>query len=207
MKIIYLHGFASSPASSKAQFFASKFRELGIECVVPALDGGDFSSLTISNQLAIIEREAAGQPVTLIGSSLGGYLSALYASQHPETEKVVLLAPAFCFGTHYPRELGPAVLEEWKTKGTRRIPHYGFGEERDLKYDMIVDAARYPDYPEFSQPALLLHGKFDDVVPCTVSETFAASHPNAKLRILASDHQLTDVTGILWDETKSFLGL
>jgi len=210
MKVIYLHGFASSPESSKARFFAAQFATLGVECVVPALDGGDFRNLTITGQLAIVEREAAANtgPVRLIGSSLGGYLSALYAALHPEqVERLVLLAPAFCFGSHYPRELGPATMEAWKNTGVRRIPHYGYGEERDLAYTFIEDAASYPDNPDFRQPALIFHGKNDDVVPVHLSEAFAASHPNAKLRVLDSDHQLTDVTEVLWNETSAFFGL
>ena len=30
---------------------------------------------------------------------MGGYLAALYASRHPEIDRMVLLAPAFGFGT------------------------------------------------------------------------------------------------------------
>jgi uncharacterized protein len=205
VRVIYLHGFASSPASSKAQFFARQFADLGVRCDVPALDGGDFENLTITGQLRVIEELAAGEPVRLIGSSLGGYLAALYASRHPETtDRVVLLAPAFCFGSRYPEELGPEVMEPWKRTGSRRIFHYGFGEERALGYRLIEDAAGYPDYPEFAQPALILHGRNDDVVPASLSETFAASHTNARLLILDSDHQLTDVTTTLWDETQRF---
>jgi hypothetical protein len=204
--VIYLHGFASSPESSKAQFFARQFAALGVRCEVPALDGGDFEHLTISGQLRLLEELVGGERVRLIGSSLGGYLAALYASLHPETDRVVLLAPAFCFGSRYPQELGPEVMEPWQRTGSRKIFHYGFGEERSLSYDLIEDGAKYPDYPEFSQPALILHGRNDDVVPASLSEAFAASHPNARLLVLESDHQLTDVTAILWEETREFFG-
>ncbi len=208
MKVIYLHGFASSPQSSKAQFFAARFGEAGVECVIPALDGGDFANLTITAQLELIEREAGGETVRLIGSSLGGYLAALYASLHPQaTDRVVLLAPAFCFGSYYPQDLGPAILEAWMRTGVRRIPHYGYHEERDLNYGFIEDAVRYPDYPDFTAPALIMHGRNDEVVPVRVSETFAAVHSNARLLVLDSDHQLTDVTATLWKETSAFFGL
>lgn len=207
MKVIYLHGFASSPQSSKAQFFAERFRAAGVECVVPQLDGGDFSRLTISGQLRVIEEEAQGRPVRLIGSSLGGYLAALYASLHPEVDRAVLLAPAFGFGSFYPRELGAEVMEAWRRTGSRRIFHYGFNEERELGYDLIADAARYPDYPDARQDLLLIHGRNDVVVPPVLSENFRAMHPNARLLLLDSDHQLTDVTETLWSETAAFFGL
>ena len=96
-RILYLHGFASSPASSKARFFAERMRAAGALIDIPDLAAGDFEHLTISGQLRVIERAAAGDPVALMGSSLGGYLAALYAARHPEVSRVVLLAPAFGF--------------------------------------------------------------------------------------------------------------
>ena len=75
-RIIYLHGFASSPHSRKAQYFHDQFAANGITMLTPALDGGDFEGLTISGQLAILESTiqdlGAAPPVTLMGSSMGG---------------------------------------------------------------------------------------------------------------------------------------
>src|SRR5262245_8030594 len=98
-RFVYLHGFASGPSSSKARFFRDRFAELGIGLEVPVLAEGAFERLTISGQLAVLEQTTGGDPVSLIGSSMGGYLAALYAARHPEVEKLVLLAPAFSFMT------------------------------------------------------------------------------------------------------------
>ena len=94
-RILYLHGFASSPASSKARFFAARLRAAGGRVEIPDLAAGDFEHLTITGQLRVIEQAAAGEPVALMGSSLGGYLAGLYAARHPEVSRVILLAPAF----------------------------------------------------------------------------------------------------------------
>ena len=96
-RILYLHGFASSPASSKARFFAARLRAAGARVEIPDLAAGDFEHLTITGQLRVIEQAAAGEPVALMGSSLGGYLASLYAARHPEVSRVILLAPAFQF--------------------------------------------------------------------------------------------------------------
>jgi hypothetical protein len=45
----------------------------------------------------------------------------------------------------------------------------------------------------------------DDAVPAQVSSEFAATHPNAHLRLLDSDHELLDVLEIIWQGTESFL--
>ena len=76
--ILYLHGFRSSPASHKAQQMRARLQARGLaeHFVCPALP--------VSPQAAVALAEAliAGSPtpVTLIGSSLGGYY-ATYLSE------------------------------------------------------------------------------------------------------------------------------
>ena len=107
MKLIYLHGFASGPMSGKAQFFQRRFGEIAVDMEIPDLSEGHFETLTISGQLRVIERAAIGQDdVRLIGSSMGGYLAALYAARHPEVSRVMLMAPAFGFARRWPLRLG-----------------------------------------------------------------------------------------------------
>jgi pimeloyl-ACP methyl ester carboxylesterase len=205
MRIVYLHGFASSPQSSKARFFGGKFEELGIPFVAPRLDQGDFEGLTISSQLKVVEDEIRGERVILMGSSLGGYLAALYAARHPEIEKLVLLAPAFQFPTRWRARYSSEELELWRRRGTIPFFHYGFKEERGLGYQIVEDALKYEDEPDFKQPGLVLHGKRDEVVPADVSQSFAEGHPNVRLKLVDSGHELTDVLDILWTETARFL--
>ena len=100
-QFVYLHGFASSPQSSKAQYFRKQFEEKGLTLEIPALDGGDFTHLTITGQLKLVDAAVAGRPTILFGSSLGGYLAALYAARHANIEKLVLLAPAFRFPSRW----------------------------------------------------------------------------------------------------------
>ena len=202
--IIYLHGFASSPQYGKAQFFRRKFSERGVTIRIPRLDQGDFEGLTISKQLGVIERAAEGRPTNLIGSSLGGYLAALYAARHPEVEWLVLMAPAFQFPRRWRERFSAEELAEWKRRGSRPFFHYGYKENRLLDYRFVEDAVEYEDEPEFGQRALVLHGTEDTVVPADVSREFARSHPNVTLRLLRSGHELTDVLDELWAETATF---
>ena len=84
MQVLYLHGFASSPRSSKATFFAEKLASKGINMVTPDLNEPDFSTLTVSRMLkqAGDAVDAAGGPLALIGSSLGGFVAVQAALVH-----------------------------------------------------------------------------------------------------------------------------
>jgi len=204
-RILYLHGFASGPSSSKARYFRDRLERAGAQVEVPDLSAADFEHLTLSGQLAIIERLADGQPVRLMGSSMGGYLAALYAARHPEVERVVLLAPAFRFAKRWNEHLGPEKMEAWRTTGSLEVFHYALGGNRPLSYRIMEDAPAYEDFPDFRQPCLIFHGELDEVVPADYSHQFAATHPNVNLRVLHSGHELLDVIDLMADLIVQFL--
>ena len=210
MRIIYLHGFASSPRSSKARYFSEKFAAARIPFEAPELDRGDFKTLTITGMLEVVA-ECASQsiaPAVLMGSSLGGYLAALYAARHPEqVEKLVLLAPAFQFPRRWRERFAPEEWERWKTSGSLPFFHYAANQQQSLGYQFVEDGFQYEDEPGFSQPGLILHGSQDPVVPVDVSRHFAATHSNVRLKEFSSGHELTDVLDDLWRETTGFLSL
>ncbi len=183
-RLLYVHGFASSPQSRKSQKFREALAARGVPLEVPAMDRGDFAHLTISGQLEVMERTIRGDSVGLIGSSMGGYLASLYAAAHPETSRLVLLAPAFGFAQRLDKRIAepkPADIE---------VFHYGDNRMRRVHYGLIEDALRYPPAPDFTQPAWIFHGTRDEVVPIESSRAFAASHANVRLTELDSDHEL-----------------
>jgi pimeloyl-ACP methyl ester carboxylesterase len=210
-RVLYLHGFASSPASSKARFFRERLTRAGFAVEVPDLAAGDFEGLTITGQLDVIEGAAAeataGEAVTLIGSSMGGYLAALYASRHPETARVVLMAPAFGFARRWCERLGAAAVEEWRRTGALEVFHYGEGQTCKLGYGLLEDGGRYEDYPEVTQPCLIFHGIHDDVVPAQYSRDFAAGRSNVRLELMDSGHDLLNVLDAMADGVEAFLPL
>jgi len=204
-RIVYLHGFASGPGSKKARFFRERFAELGIGLEVPDLAEGNFQGLTLSGQLRVIERVSRGEPVALMGSSMGGYLAALYAARHAEVERLVLMAPAFCFLKRWTGTIGPAAMEQWRESGSYDVFHYGEGRRVPLCYQLIEDATQYEDYPDVAQPALVFHGKNDAAVPAGYSIMFAQKHSQVKLHVMNSDHELLNVLDDMWIEAREFL--
>jgi pimeloyl-ACP methyl ester carboxylesterase len=174
---------------------------------VPALDAGNFFTLTISGQYEILAREANGEPVVLVGSSMGGYLASLYAARHPEVEKLVLLAPAFGFKDRWPAMLGPEKFSDWERTGELEVFHYGDKAPRKVGWQLAADSAAWEAVPSFTQPALIFHGRNDTTVPLASSQAFAAAHPNATLEVFDAGHELTEVLEPMWERAARFLGL
>jgi pimeloyl-ACP methyl ester carboxylesterase len=204
-RILYLHGFASGPSSTKARHFRQRLESAGARVDVLDLAAGDFEHLTLTSQLGVIERAAAGEPVALCGSSMGGYLAALYAARHSEVTRLVLMAPAFAFARRWKQYLGAAQVERWRHSGAMEVFHYGENRNRSLGYALMEDAAGYEEFPDFTQPALIFHGEHDDVVPVEFSIRFAAAHSNVHLEILNSGHELVDVLGDMAEKAADFL--
>lgn len=205
LSVLYLHGFASSPGSRKARFFAEKLRAAGARVEIPALDEGDFEHLTITRQLHVIDSILGQEPVVLIGSSLGGYVASLYAARNQRVKRVMLLAPAFQFHHLWIARMDPDKLRVWKEAGALPIFHYGEAREVPIGYQLIEDAARYEPWPDFSQPGLIFHGTRDQDVPVEYSAKFAQNHPNCRLIRMNSGHELTDVLDQIWEQSSAFL--
>jgi uncharacterized protein len=205
VRIVYLHGFASGPASGKAQYFRRRLAERDIALEIPDLTEGDFEHLTITGQLRVLEGIANGEPVALMGSSMGGYLASLYASTHREVVKLVLMAPAFHFPQRWPEELGPEKTRLWREMGRMEVYHYAENRNAYIGWELMADALKYDPVPHFLQPAIIFHGTEDTVVPSIYSEQYASNHPNVTLYLLKSDHQLTDATEFMWSEVARFL--
>ena len=204
-RIVYLHGFASGPQSSKARYFRTLLQDNGASVAIPDLADGDFEHLTLTGQLSVIDRAVAGEPAALIGSSMGGYLAALYAARHSNVQRIVLLAPAFGFAQRWTERLGPAQVAAWRRTGTIDVFHYADNRDRKLGYQLLADAERFEAYPGFTQPALIFHGAHDDVVPVRYSQEFAANHPNATLEVLDAGHDMLNVLDYMSGKIVPFL--
>ena len=206
MDYIYLHGFASSPNSAKARYFRQALAELAIDLKTPDLNQGDFSQLTITRQIAQVKAEfpLPSAPVTLIGSSLGGLTAAFLAEQLLQVQRLVLLAPAFEFLSHWLPQLG-AKLKQWQDEQYLMVHHYGEKCLLPLSYNFVLDAANYQDKQLLRPvPTLILHGNRDEVIPIAASRNFAASRPWVQLIELNSDHALADVLS-QWQQIQSFM--
>uniref|UniRef100_A0A0G4GR45 AB hydrolase-1 domain-containing protein n=1 Tax=Chromera velia CCMP2878 TaxID=1169474 RepID=A0A0G4GR45_9ALVE len=189
----YCHGWLSSKASVKGNHLASFFDkctdEHGGKVKLELLDLNDddevVGTMTLSSALSKIDafyaRHGVGQKkkMCLIGSSLGGYTAALYASRHPErVSRLVLLCPAFNFRHQLEHLLsegqewtkGSSTFETWRRDGVRRFEAPDKRPEGlSVSFDFVRDLEGYQRFPDFSSPSLILHGEEDEVIPVETS--------------------------------------
>ena len=216
--VIYLHGFASSPKSTKVGYFTARLHEHGIEVECPDFNRPDFSSLTMTRmleqlraELARIDRtpgDARG-PVALIGSSLGGTLGILAAARfQSQVDRLVLLAPAVMFAKPGHHLLPPERLDEWQRRGALPFFHYAEDTERELNFSFYEDSLRYDAFnADIPQPTLIFQGLRDASVDYHTVEAFARTRPGVTLSLLDDDHQLIASLPRIWDDMRAFLGL
>lgn len=210
MQYLYLHGFASSPQSTKAQYLGDRFTQQDRALEILDLNQGDFTHLTLSRQIQQTAScfQDTQTPVTLLGSSFGGLTAVWVAEKFPQVEQLVLLAPAFGFPQTWVDRLGTASLEQWRQCQYLSVYHYGDKQERQLHYNFFVDAQHYElAHVQRSVPTLILHGRHDDVVAIDQSRAYVAAHPAAQLLELESDHSLNDKLPEIWQAVQQFLAI
>jgi pimeloyl-ACP methyl ester carboxylesterase len=211
-RVVYLHGFASSPASTKVGYFTDRFREHGIDVRCPDFNQPDFETLTMSRMLDRLRcdlDDVSGGPAILIGSSLGGTLAILAASQFASrVARLVLLAPAVMFAKPGHHLLPPDGVDQWRRRGMLPFFHYGVQAERNLNFAFYEDSLRYDAFgAPFTQPTMIFQGLRDGSVDYRTVEAFAKMRSNVMLSLLDDDHQLIASLPRMWLDMCPFLGL
>ena len=209
MHPFYLHGFASSARSSKGAFFASKFREHGIDLQTPDFNEPDFSTLTVTRMIdqigGILTGATESGDVVLIGSSLGAFVAIQAALRWPDrVRRLVLLAPALEFSRNRLRDLGD--VDAWERTNRLDVFHYAYGRVVPLHYDLVRDVGRYDcvtaDVPV---PVQIFQGRRDTAVNPEAVERWAGLRPGVELHMLDDDHQLMASLEYIWREMRRFL--
>ena len=94
-KVIFIHGYTSSPKKKKYRVISEKLDELGIEYSIPAFPGDEYPHS--KEWLEIIDKEvkSTNKPVVLVGHSLGTRAALLYLDKFNQKVDTVILIAAF----------------------------------------------------------------------------------------------------------------
>lgn len=184
--LIYIHGFNSSPASSKAQLLKARLDALGrgAEFAAPALPHSPAEAAALLDGLAARNPGAA-----LVGSSLGGYYATWLAEKHGL--KAVLLNPAV-----RPYELLALLVGRQKKLHT--------GEEYDFTARHVAELQSLEVERPTPARYLLLAATGDEVLDYrSAVERYRGCR---QLVIAGSDHGLSDFADYL-DLVLGFCGI
>jgi len=193
LKVIYCHGFASGPLSSKGRAVRDHLARRGIAVDLLDLRVPSPERLRLSRMIEVVRGALRGEERALaIGSSLGGLAVARAAERDPRVAAAVLLAPAFQLVERWRARMGEDEWARWQRDGT--YPYADFavpGGMLHLDFGFIDDAAEVDGgWPGLAVPTTIVHGERDDTVEPALSRAFAASRPHVRLVEVDDDHQL-----------------
>lgn len=202
--VLYLHGFASSPAGRKIGLLRDALAPEGLCVVAPDLNRPSFAQLDFRSIVAAAVTAAeTDPPAVIVGSSLGAMV-ALEASRRGVRAPLVLIAPALAFGKRWTEKLASGDPIPFFHHGeNREIPiHRRFFEEMSQ-----VDSDRDPPRDRVT----ILMGVKDESVPFDgVYQTWrrweASGALKAGSRFIAipdGDHGLIDYVGQIADEVRA----
>ncbi|MGB1287557.1 MAG: YqiA/YcfP family alpha/beta fold hydrolase [Aggregatilineales bacterium] len=214
--VIYLHGFASSPGSKKANFFKSHVEATGATYLIPDLNQPDFQHLTLT---AMLEKTAQtvnsceDGDVYLVGSSMGGLTATHLLDRYKDNaagriKKAILLAPAFDFMSNRNHSMGADWQQKWRDAGSMPFFNYAVDGEVPVHYGLVEDVSQYDSYDaNIDIPIQIFHGTNDESVDYQQSVRFAENRENVTLNLLDSDHQLLDKTDLILQTMLDFFDL
>lgn len=161
--LYYIHGYQSDPNSTKGMLFKEKLNAKAIkyrDCKP--------EDLVISDCLMQIKKEIEGDKnVVLIGSSLGGFLTAKTALENSNVKQIILLNPAII----------PPAVDITKIQGMPQSILFDMQDSNLFKKKMNSDI-------------FILAGTEDDVVPTFWVLEFAKAQ-EATVRFLHDDHSFS----------------
>lgn len=203
---ILCHGFLSSKGSSTNNTLTRMLVGQGIATFRFDFFGqgeseGPFDQITVS--LAVEQAHRAvdlmkdrGYPhIGLMGSSFGGLVSILTASQRTDLACLALKCPVVDFAEELRLEFGDEEMAQWKATGT--IPNIMGGPDRiPLHYAFYEDALRqiaYVPARSITAPTVIVQGDKDEHVPLHQSrQLYEALRVKKHFEMLpGADHQFT----------------
>ena len=200
-KVLYLHGFASSPDGRKVSALRELLAPRGLEIVAPDLNIPSFRKLDFDSICRLTLWEARRHdPVVMVGSSFGA-LVAIETSRRGASSPLVLIAPALGFGQRWIAKLPPG----------DPLVFFHHAEEKDLPihrrfFEQLADYEEDRNPP--ASPVAVVIGTRDESVPfehvLRIWEAWEASGRLAEgsrfLSIQDGDHGLVDHVRTIADE-------
>jgi pimeloyl-ACP methyl ester carboxylesterase len=211
--VAFLPGFRSVHTGQKATAVAAWAASHGHACLRfdylgHGASDGDFLDFRVSEAVtdaaaALSAARAPGQPVVLVGSSMGGWIALILAVRGLiDPAGMVLVAPAVEFVSRRLSDMPVEVQARMAREGYVDLPDpYAPGTTYRISREFFTDAVAL----EAGQrpmatgcPVRILHGTDDADVPVAASRVLVRQIPGAELtEVPGGDHRLSDHMGLL----------
>ena len=188
--LLYLHGFRSSPQSTKARLMAERMRRAhpAVTWCCPPLPPSPAQAM---NAIRALTANWPRESMAVVGSSLGGCYAARLAAE-TGCARLVLINPA----VHPSRDLAKYIGEQRHWHDPQQNFHFGADHIDELR---AIETAALP-HPE---RCLLIAAKGDEVLDW---REMVAQFPGAQLRLVeGSDHALSNFESTHLDAVIDFL--
>jgi pimeloyl-ACP methyl ester carboxylesterase len=193
---LYLHGFASSPQSTKARAFQAwgEARGLTIEALdlrVPSFEHLRFSAIKARVREAIDHGQGRRERAVLIGSSLGGLTACRVAEEDPRVCAVLAMAPAFRLVETWRAKLGEPAWEAWRRDGGVEVDDHATKKKARIDFGFVSELESLDaGWADVRVPVLIVHGTKDDVVAIGRSREWARGKRHVRLVEVDDGHEL-----------------
>ncbi len=202
---VFVHGLRSHADGEKSMFLWERAIENNRSWIRFDLRGhgksdGEFDSFRISRTVRDLEsvlNQVRDRKIVLVGSSLGGWISAYVASKRKyKIRGALLIAPAFNFIEGIFKSMSSENRQKWRQEGHFRFESPHDDSDFTFEYPAIEDSRQFDLFKSsfaYQHPVIILHGENDEAVPVGQSFRFqqhAASEVQVEV-VPGGDHRLT----------------
>ncbi len=199
--VIICHGMESCKEGDKSVALADMLATAGVDVLrfdfsFVGESEGNFEDITVSGEVEDLAgawtfvRQRVTGPIGIIGSSLGGTVSLLFAAEQPGIAAIATIA-AVAYPGRRARALSEAERAQWRNEGAYDL----FGTRVGSAFLDDVERLDVPAaMPRVDRPLLLTHGTADQIVPVDDAQALAdvAAGP-AEVRLYdGADHRFSD---------------
>lgn len=201
MQVLYCHGFASGPLSSKGRAVREHLSRRGVDVELLDLRVPSRERLRLSRMIETLQAAVRDRAVA-IGSSLGGLTVARAAERDPRIAAAVLLAPAFRLVERWRGRMGEEEWARWQREGVYAYDdHTTPGGVLQVDFGFMEDAALVDvGWPDLRIPTTVIQGSRDDTVDPELAREFASGRENVRLVEVDDGHQLLDSLDVIHAE-------
>ncbi len=208
-QLLFLTGFLSKRWGTKSRALSQLCQEHGwgfccFDYRGNGESGGEFQHYTLCDWLEdarrVLQYIVDGPPITLVGSSLGGWLAWILGQECPLIQRLVLLAPAFNMMGKRAQDISPQRRDEWERTGWMPWDDDAVHGPFPLSWKWVEESRALWDHPHTPPrqiPTTILHGLQDEVIHPKGSWKFTEHvlshdpHFPIELHLEAGDHRFS----------------